>query len=115
VTTVSGCGTNSTNTKLRYKRLAKEAEAAEAVPVAEYVVYPNPTSGKISVEAASGFESIRQIIVYNMAGKIIRTVEIPVKPENIYTIDLADQPAGYYLIKITGEEVTKQFKVLVNK
>jgi hypothetical protein len=115
VTTVSGCGTNSTNTKLRYKKLAKEAEVAEIQPEADYLVYPNPTAGKFSVEASSGFESVKQIIVYNPSGKAVKTVSLPLKPENIYVIDLGDQPAGYYFVQIVGADFTKQFKILVNR
>jgi hypothetical protein len=115
VTTVSGCGTNTTSTKLRYKRLAKEAETAIEQPQAEYMVYPNPTTGKFSVEASSGFESIKQILICNISGKTVRKIDLPVKPENIYTIDLSDQPTGYYIVKIIGSEVVKQFKILVNR
>lgn len=115
VTTVSGCGTNSTNTKLRYKRLAKEAETGDVTPIVEYSVYPNPTTGMITVEASSGFESVTQIVVYNTSGKICRKLDLPVKPENIYTFDLGDQPAGYYIVKIVGTDFTKQFKILVNR
>jgi hypothetical protein len=115
VTTVSGCGTNSTNTTLRYKRLAKEAEVGEIAPTAEYSVYPNPTTGTISVEASSGFESISQILVYNIAGKMCKKLNLPEKPENIYNFDLGDQPAGYYIVKIIGADFTKQFKILVTR
>jgi type 1 fimbria pilin len=115
VTTVSGCGTNSINTKLRYKRLAKEAEAGDVTPVAEYTVYPNPTTGMVSVEASSGFESVSQILVYNGSGKICRKIDVPAKPENIYSFDLGDQPNGYYIVKIVGADFLKQFKVLVSR
>ena len=115
VTTVSGCGTNTTSTKLRYKRLAKEAETVEPATAADYIVYPNPTAGKITVEASSGFESVNQIIVYNISGKTIRKIDLPSKPENIYTFDLSDQLSGYYLVKIIGTDFTKQFKVMVNR
>jgi hypothetical protein len=115
VTTVSGCGTNSTNTKLRYKRLAKEAEAAEAEPSDEYTVYPNPTSGSVSVEASSGFQPMNRILIYNASGKTVQKMVVPVKPENIYTFNLGDQPNGYYIVKIIGSDFTKQLKVLVNK
>jgi hypothetical protein len=115
VTTVSGCGTNSTNTTLRYKKLAKEAEVAVAEPSEEYSVYPNPTKGLVNVEASSGFESVTSITVYNTGGKVVRTVALPEKPENIYTFDLGDQPNGYYLVRITGKEISKSLKVYLNK
>jgi len=115
VTTVYGCGTNSINTKLRYKKQAKEAEISDFVPEAEYTVYPNPTTGVIHVEAASGFESIKQILVYNVSGKMIRKIDLPDKPENIYTFDLSDQAGGYYIVKIIAADLTRQFKVLLTR
>jgi len=112
VTTVYGCGTNTISTTLRYKRLAKEAEGLSA-EVEEFQVYPNPTSSQIFVESQNGFENVQQIIVYNVSGKEIRKVSVPEKADNVYTISLEDQPAGYYMVKIVGTELLKQFKVAV--
>jgi hypothetical protein len=115
VTTVSGCGTNSTNTKLRYKyTLAKAAEGIEAAEP-EYLVYPNPSGGLINVEASSGFENKKQIVVYDASGKPVRTVTIPEKSDNIYTFNLSDCASGMYLVKIIGTEKTEQFKVMLKK
>ena len=115
VTTVSGCGTNTTTTKLRYKyTLAKEAEGIEnAEP--EFQVYPNPTSGQISVEASSGFVNTKQIVVYDASGKPVRSLTLPEKADNIYHFNLSDCAAGMYLVKIIGTEKTEQFKVLLKK
>jgi hypothetical protein len=115
VTTVSGCGTNSINTTLRYKYAnAKEAEGV-AIEEPEFMVYPNPSSGKISIEASSGFENMKQIVVYDASGKPVSSVDIPVKPENIYHIDLSNQISGMYLVKIIGTDKTEQFKVMLKK
>ena len=115
VTTISGCGTNTTSTTLRYKKLAKEAELAEVSPVEDYSVYPNPTTGKITVEASSGFESVNRIAVYSATGRVVRTMELPEKPENVYIFDLGDQPDGYYIVKISGKEISKNLKVYLKK
>ncbi len=115
VTTVSGCGTNTTNTKLRYRyTLAKEAEGIET-SAPEYQVYPNPTNGQFNVEASSGFENAKQIVVYNASGKQVRTISIPEKAENIYGFDLSDCASGMYLIKIIGSEKTEQLKIMLKK
>jgi hypothetical protein len=115
VTTVSGCGTNTTNTKLRYRyTLAKEAEGIEA-SAPEYQVYPNPTNGQFNVEASSGFENVKQIVVYNASGKQVRTISIPEKAENIYGFDLNDCASGMYLIKIIGSDKTEQLKIMLKK
>jgi hypothetical protein len=115
VTTVSGCGTNTTNTTLRYKyTTAKAAEGIEEVEP-EYLVYPNPTNGKISVEASSGFQNTKQITVYDVSGKPVRSINVPEKADNIYNFDLSDCASGMYLVKIIGAEKTEQFKVMLKK
>ena len=115
VTTVSGCGTNSISTTLRYKyATAKEAEGI-AADEPEFLVYPNPTNGKISIEATSGFENMKQIVVCDASGKPVSTVDIPLKPENIYFIDLSNQISGMYLVKIIGSDKTEIFKVMLKK
>ncbi|MHC1773954.1 MAG: CARDB domain-containing protein [Lentimicrobium sp.] len=114
VTTVYGCGTNSVSTKLRYKRTAKEAEELLS-DVQEFRVYPNPASSLVSVESENGFENVNQILVYNVSGQVVRTVSIPAKADNIYMINLSDQPSGYYLVKVVGKDVLKQYKLILNK
>jgi hypothetical protein len=114
VTTVYGCGTNSISSTLRYKYTAKEAE--ELMSDAErFQVYPNPTSALVFVESQNGFENVSEIVVYNVSGKEVRKISIPEKADNVYTINLDDQPAGYYLLKIIGNDFLKQFKVILNK
>ncbi len=116
VTTVYGCGTNTTSTKLRYKyTTAKEAEGLSMEESAEYLVYPNPTSGLINVEATNGFGDYRYIAVYDVSGKEVSRYIIPEKSENLYTVNIEDQPAGYYLVRIIGNKEQKQFKVLLTR
>ncbi|MBK7171764.1 MAG: T9SS type A sorting domain-containing protein [Bacteroidales bacterium] len=116
VTTVYGCGTNTTSTKLRYKyTTAKEAEGLSMEESAEYLVYPNPTNGLINVEATNGFGDYRYIAVYDVSGKEVSRFIIPEKSENLYTVNIEDQPAGYYLVRIIGNKEQKQFKVLLTR
>lgn len=115
VTTVYGCGTNSINSTLRYKySTSKAAEGLEPVEEDEYSVYPNPSSGIIYVEASSGFENVEQISVYDINGKLVRRIDLPSKPDNVYGIDLGEHPAGLYLIKISGEK-PQELKVMLTK
>ncbi len=115
VTTVYGCGTNTTSTSLRYKYTT--AKAAEGIEESgpEYQVYPNPTNGQISVEASSGFDAMKQIVVCDASGKPVRSLNIPEKADNIYNFNLSDCAPGMYLVKIIGTEKTEQFKVLLKK
>lgn len=114
VTTVYGCGTNTTSTTLRYKRLSKEADELIA-DVEEFQVYPNPASSQVFVESANSFENVQYILVYNALGKEVKKIAIPEKAENVYSISLEDQPAGYYLVKIIGSDIQKQIKLVHTK
>ncbi|HOW31459.1 MAG TPA: CARDB domain-containing protein, partial [Bacteroidales bacterium] len=115
VTTVSGCGTNSTSTKLAYKyATAKEMEGGEMEAV-QFQVYPNPTIGKIWVESNNGFEKVSKISVYDMSGRNVKSTDITGRPEALYTFDLGGYAPGYYLVKIIGENINEQFKVVLTR
>jgi len=116
VTTAAGCGTNTINTKLRYRYVtAKEAEGVLVAEEPSFQVFPNPSRGMISVEANSGFGNMKQITVFDAKGKSVRQVDIPEKSDNIYHIDLSDCASGMYVVKIIGAEKTEKFKVLLKK
>jgi len=116
VTTVYGCGTNSVNTTLRYKyATGKELEDVKEPELPEFSVYPNPSDGIITVESQSGFENVKEIVVYDISGRQIEKMVIPSKADNVYSFDLTSQKPGYYLVKLMGEGVVEQFKVIVNR
>ncbi len=83
--------------------------------VAEFQVYPNPTSSLVNIESESGFENVQEILIYNVSGQVVRKVSVPAKADNIYTINLDDQPSGYYLVKLVGADMLKQYKLILNK
>ncbi len=115
VTTVSGCGTNTTSTKLRYKYAnAKELEEY-GIETVSYQVYPNPTTGKIWVESNNGFENVQKIAVLDATGKVVQTIEISDRPDALYSFDLGGKASGYYLIRISGENINEQLKVVLTK
>jgi len=72
-------------------------------------VYPNPTSGQVTVEAQ---EDIQMIEIMNISGQIIRSV--PDINTAKTSIDIADQPAGIYFIRVkTGDQLTVK-KIVLN-
>jgi hypothetical protein len=112
VTTVSGCGTNTTSTTLRYRRLAKVADGMEDGGIA-YQVYPNPVTSLITVESAAGFEGISEITLLNAAGREVRRIIVPEKADNIMTLAVEDLPAGYYMLRLSGSGKVLQFKTVI--
>ena len=63
-------------------------------------VYPNPTSGKLTIDA----ENYKGVEVYDTSGRLI------VKSE-LRTIDLEEQSKGLYLLKVNANGTTQEFKV----
>ena len=63
-------------------------------------VYPNPTSGKLTIDAKN-FEGVE---VYDTSGRLI------IKSE-LRTIDLEEQAKGLYLLKVNANGTTQEFKV----
>jgi len=115
VTSISGCGTNTTSTKLAYKYATSKEPDAEKPVQATYQVFPNPTTGMIRVESNNGFEDVKKIQIYDMNGKSVKTIDITGRPDAVYSFDLGDQANGFYLISITGNNVNERLKVLLRK
>ena len=63
-------------------------------------VYPNPTSGKLTIDA----ENYKGVEVYDTSGRLI------IKSK-LNTIDLEEQSKGLYLLKINANGTTEEFKV----
>jgi len=70
----------------------------------ELVVYPNPNNGRITIKHP---ESVKQIEVYNIVGKLILRVSTAAMETQI---DLTNQPAGTYLVKAEGLSVKRLLK-----
>lgn len=61
-------------------------------------VYPNPTTGTLFIEAATGTEMTDgKVVVYNNGGMIVERLE---SVSGHFTIDLSPQPAGVYFMNI---------------
>jgi hypothetical protein len=59
------------------------------------VVFPNPSTGRISIEAP---EPIKEIYLTDFAGKMLKRMEVSNK-QSKWQLDLGNHPAGTYLVK----------------
>jgi hypothetical protein len=76
-------------------------------PFGKLNIYPNPTTGKTII---AGMQGDNTIAVYNMMGDLISKVTIN---ENSTVIDLASQPQGSYLIRVSDSGgKSKRVKVI---
>ena len=68
-------------------------------------LYPNPTNGKVFVEA----EGLRQVRVFNLMGQEMLRQDVE---EDRCTIDLSSQPQGCYFIETTTEKGSTTTKIM---
>lgn len=72
--------------------------------VTNYQIYPNPTTGLLSIESK---EQISKISIYTILGQIIET------KQNTNQIDLSKAEAGVYFLKIENENGNSQTHKIV--
>ncbi|MCL2132593.1 MAG: T9SS type A sorting domain-containing protein, partial [Lentimicrobiaceae bacterium] len=72
-------------------------------------LYPNPTTGKLSVFSYQLSEMGGEVEIYDVVGQVVGAYRI--RPENTeITIDISHLSAGMYFLKIDGKtyKVVKQ-------
>jgi hypothetical protein len=77
----------------------------------EIKVYPNPTSGKVYIDL-SGFNGVvKDVSVVNIAGQEVvrRRVTDQIRQE----VDLSHLTSGIYILKVTGDNIDKDFKIIL--
>lgn len=74
-------------------------------------VFPNPTEGLVTIEAEEAFlaNKHKQGLVYDLKGNVL--FEFPVT-EQVMPIDLSNTEAGMYIIKIQGDDYSKEWKIV---
>lgn len=88
------------------KRAAEEAEEEEAVvPLVQ--VFPNPTTGNLSIQAEEAIESIE---VFNSLGQ---TLMIAYPNASAHRLDLDDRASGFVTVKVKTAQSLTTHRVLV--
>ena len=80
-----------------------------------YTVYPNPTSGKLTLKLdATTLPDVKSMIyqLYDVNGKLIRSDQLKEKETSIEMSDLTT--SSYYLRIIKSKKVIKTFKIIKN-
>lgn len=80
-------------------------------------IYPNPTTGMVSIEFYLTQSCNVTTEVQNLVGNTIRSSEFGSLTAGNYnrTLDLSNLPNGIYIIKFYGNNNTEMFKIIINK
>ncbi|MBN2747279.1 MAG: T9SS type A sorting domain-containing protein, partial [Bacteroidales bacterium] len=70
------------------------------------LVYPNPATGIFNINIEGGLTEYFEIEVFNMQGQIvfIKNAQM-VNPESLITIDISEQPAGMYFLRLKNNHL----------
>jgi hypothetical protein len=79
------------------------ATGLESPIINEIHIYPNPTTGILTINANEG-----ELKVINNEGKVIMVISL--KDKNI--IDISNQPSGFYIFTLTIEGAVKHYKII---
>ena len=85
-------------------------EPTPVKPVFTWKYYPNPTSGKITIELS---QEVEELFITDISGKIILRDEP--KTDIPTMIDLSPYPTGIYFIRFQVDGKPKFGRVLLNR
>ncbi len=74
-------------------------------------IYPNPVSGVLTIQAATGFGSSTTAKLINSLGQVVLSFTLA---QNQNTIDLSAYPSGLYYLVISDKENIRTEKVIKN-
>jgi PKD repeat protein len=77
-------------------------------------VYPNPTSGFVTIKLTDNSMSIENIEVYDALGRKINK-QYSYSAYNEYTLDLSEYPEGMYIIRVNDGKHIVNKKLLLSK
>ncbi|MCX6296845.1 MAG: T9SS type A sorting domain-containing protein, partial [Bacteroidetes bacterium] len=77
-------------------------------------IYPNPTSGNITIECGNAFQSEITIDIYSVTGQKIYTNTFDSKNKN-QKVNLSDFANGMYTIKILTSNFVKTERIILNR
>lgn len=79
-------------------------------------VFPNPTSGQVSIDLPNITEGDTEVTVIAVSGKIVYTEHVNISKEaSRFLLDLSAQPSGLYFIRVTQVNFTVSAKLVITR
>jgi len=101
----------SSNSSRCNKSAEAEGPSFENAAVGEIAVYPNPTTGKITLMLAGNEVKGQDVSVYDIYGKS-QTISIQTISQNQIDIDLAGLASGIYFIRINNGDTIQVSRII---
>ena len=91
--------------------IAKTSDEPKHVQVT-FEVFPNPTSGPITIDLKEGITEAFQLILYDLKGNHVLHQEIE-SSDRLLELDLTFLTKGIYYLNISSESVNQSHKILI--
>ena len=66
-------------------------------------VYPNPTTGNVTVDLSAINDNMKRITVYDISGRSVIDMPLNESPNKRYTLNTSSLGSGVYIIEATGD------------
>ena len=76
------------------------------------MIYPNPTSGSVTVYSGQKVEDLT-FTLFNAQGSMVYNHNIKSTPMLSETLNFGNLPKGVYLVKIAGNNTSEQHKLII--
>lgn len=73
-------------------------------------VYPNPSTSTLSIESPQGISSVQ---VTDLTGRLV--YQMPASDQQLVLLDLANEPAGYYLVQVITSAGERHIEKVVKR
>lgn len=108
----NACGTDSSTQMLEVPCLVGQPEPASTA----WTIFPNPNNGRFQIRADIPLTGLAQLRIWSLEGRLIRHAEIAGNGTHFSTeVDLRQEGAGIYLIRLDAPEGSWSAKVQVGK
>ncbi|GGZ70295.1 malectin domain-containing carbohydrate-binding protein [Algibacter mikhailovii] len=109
ITGIAAAG-GSSNIKIsnetRPSNLEKNNNIKTINEVQEIVVFPNPTSDRLTIK---GIDNLKTITVFSYSGQVLQSLQVS---NYETTLDLSGYPSGIYLVQVLDKNKINNFKVV---
>ena len=84
-----------------------------AAGINEFILFPNPTSGVMTVQISLASVSPMTLHLFDMTGKVLFQEEVSLQARYQHEFDLSGKPAGIYLMRLTTVEGSATRRVIL--
>lgn len=78
-------------------------------------IYPNPTSGKLIIDASELSNTIKSYFLTDIYGKMVLDINPNLVNDNVFEIDLSKYCSGMYFLRLNTEKQGNIFRKIIKK